>query len=368
MLLLASLTTAFSPWRVNYACSDPDAAAHFAIAYLGAREPTPVPGRNASCAKIRQVDFAAPPGGRPFELSFVDSFDKRGGSFTPANWTAYASRLYGNLSTSSYTAWADNHAGIYVPSIVPYLDAFDKGGVEFFTRRQTATDQGCDVVLLPGCGQLFELRADDCPASTPVHDWNLCEPTNVSTSLSRSRNAWVVPWKMTFASSDPAAAAAFVVRALGGTVIAPSADLNQSCGTVRWLALPKGGSGANDDTDGFQLHFVYNPRKRTGPLTVERFEKYLSQLHGNLSAINGSAALYDQWLDSHVALLVDDVTVYTSRFDALGVPYFTRGELEGPQEIFVEAPGGIIIDIAHSGRAKTPLGLAPWHLCTGDTA
>ena len=51
--------------------------------------------------------------------------------------------------------------------------------------------------------------------------------------------------------------------------------------------------------------------------------------------------------------------------DALGVPYFTRGELEGPQEIFVEAPGGIIIDIAHSGRAKTPLGLAPWHLCMG---
>ena len=173
MLLLASLTTAFSPWRVNYACSDPDAAAHFAIAYLGARsrEPTPVPGRNASCAKIRQVDFAAPPGGRPFELSFVDSFDKRGGSFTPANWTAYASRLYGNLSTSSYTAWADNHAGIYVPSIVPYLDAFDKGGVEFFTRRQTATDQGCDAGLraarrrLPGQhprARLEPLRADQC--------------------------------------------------------------------------------------------------------------------------------------------------------------------------------------------------------------
>ena len=91
----------------------------------------------------------------------------------------------------------------------------------------------------------------------------------------------------------------------------------------------------------------------------------VAQLHGNLSAINGSAALYDQWLDSHVALLVDDVTVYTSRFDALGVPYFTRGELDGPQEIFVEAPGGIIIDIAHSGRAKTPLGLARWDLCTG---
>ena len=127
-------------------------------------------------------------------------------------------------------------------------------------------------------------------------------------------------------------------------------------------------------TGGFQLHFVHNPRKADAApgkkrMGVADLEKYLTAEHGDLRQVNGSEgnAHWDQYMDNHVGLLVEDVAVYTERLDAAGLPYFTRGSDDGSkgceQAVFFEIPGGIIAEVAHKGPARTHIGLTAWDLC-----
>ena len=172
----------------------------------------------------------------------------------------------------------------------------------------------------------------------------------------------MVPWKMTYATTDPDAAANFTVDVLGAVHIPHAPSLSDKCGRVRWVEFPaptsSGGWG------GWQMHFVHNPHKIEGKMTLKDFETYFTQLHGNISKADGPKgnADYDMFMDNHAGLLVDDVAPYIARLDALKVDYFTRGP--DPQDVFVMIPGGIIFELSHKGPAKTPLpGLTPWNLC-----
>jgi hypothetical protein len=58
-------------------------------------------------------------------------------------------------------------------------------------------------------------------------------------------NVTVRVWKMTYASSDPDAAANFTVDVLGATHIPHSGTLSDKCGTVRWVEFGRGGFQAS---------------------------------------------------------------------------------------------------------------------------
>ena len=111
------------------------------------------------------------------------------------------------------------------------------------------------------------------------------------------------------------------------------------------------------------MHFVHNPQKASGAIPVAKMEQYLTALHGDLRKANGTSgnAYYDAFMDNHAGILVDDVATYAARLDSMGVEYFTRGP--DPQDVFVEIPGGIIFEISHRGKPKTPISLTPWDLC-----
>ena len=145
----------------------------------------------------------------------------------------------------------------------------------------------------------------------------------------------------------------------------------------------------------FQLHFVHNPHKIAGSMSVADFEGRLVALHGDLRraddtpAPRGNAA-YDQWMDNHVGLTVPDIAPIVAHFKKAGIPYFTRGEWlagrgqgagagagAGAQqgggqgdyvaELFVEiARSGIIFEFASHGPPSpgtNATSLTPWDLC-----
>lgn len=156
----------------------------------------------------------------------------------------------------------------------PYLQRLEADKIPYFTRTQSALDPGCDVfVQLPNNGIIVELAcgaAGCCPPYIRPKGWDLCQPVasppreraleaedargethdalandDAPPPPSGAPSMW--PWKMTFASSDPEAAADFAVRALGATHIPHPPSLSDKCGRVRWVrfqsaeAWPRGG-------------------------------------------------------------------------------------------------------------------------------
>lgn len=368
-------------WKVTYAAADPVAARDFSVEYLGAREiPQPHKGGNGSCALIKWVTFDQ--SGIDYQFHFVDSFEARVGNFTLAEWSRYMQLLNGNISgipREKYNQYMDNHVGLYVEDMKPYVKRLEEGGVPYFTRKQGVHDGGCDVfVQLPNNGIIVELAcatAGCCPSDFNPVAWDLCKPAFAAEdarhvrapSLHRALSGEthlsapppspsMVPWKMTYASTDPAAAANFVVDVLGASHIPHAKSLSDHCGTIRWVQFPP-------SSGGWQMHFVHNPHKPEGNMSLKMLEQYFSTLHGDLRKANGTAgnAYYDAFMDNHAGVLVDDVAPYVARLKNLGVPFFTRGP--DPQDVFVEIPGGIVFELAHKGPPKTPLGLTPWDLC-----
>ena len=383
MFFIATLLSAFAAtptggpvaWKATYAAADPQSAIDFCIRYLGARQiPQPHHGGNGTCSLIKWVTFDA--SGINYQFHFVDSFEARMGNFTLTDWAAYMEALNGNISSGLYNAYMDNHVGLHVTDMRPYLERLRRDNVPYFTRTQDKHDPGCDVfVQLPGNGIIVELACGTkgcCPDDVHPIGWDLCKPGEMmelhrrtaraleeEDASSGSATITLRPWKMTFASSDPQAAADFVVRTLGASHIPHPPSLSDVCGKVRWVEFPP----PKGQYTGYQLHFVHNPRKASGKMSVEAFERYRTALHGDLRASNGTRgnAMYDAFMDNHVGLLVDDIAPYVKRLEALGVPFFTRGP--DPQDVFVMIPGGIIFELAHKGKARTPLYLTPWDLC-----
>ena len=161
---------------------------------------------------------------------------------------------------SRYNQYMDNHVGIIVKDARPYLDKIRRDRIPYFTRRQTLKDTGCDIfVQVPNNGIIVELRSELCPADIEEQNWDLCRYTNgaeppppaagatalratTPTPLAPPPGYTVHPWKMTYASTDPDAAANFTVEHLGATHIQHSSTLSDVCGRVRWVEFGAGSS------------------------------------------------------------------------------------------------------------------------------
>eukprot|EP01051_Picozoa_sp_SAG22_P004241 SAG22_NODE_222_length_14768_cov_6.358920_9_plen_454_part_00 len=400
-------------WKATYAAADPVAAQQFAVEYLGATAvPEAHPGGNGTCALIKWVVFeeSAPTcehaGAAPcqlgYQLHFVDLFSHRVGNFTLQDWRDYMEVLNGNISFTGahrYNQYMDNHVGVRVADARPYFAKLRRDKVPYFTRRQSLKDTGCDLfVQIPNNGIIFEFYSGLCPDDLELQNWDLCHYTNNVTAAAAPAAAAAAaararlpepplermvpaippgftmhPWKMTYAASDPEAAANWTVKHLGTSHIQHSETLSDTCGRVRWVEFGPGG---------YQLHFVHNPRKAdTAPglkrMALPDLEKYLTAEHGDLRRADtpgntSGNAYYDQYMDNHVGLFVDDVALYANKLAAEKVPYFTRGSSDKSagceQAIFFEIPGGIIFELAHKGPAPTPHAWTPWDLCKNSSA
>lgn len=197
--------------------------------------------------------------------------------------------LNGNLSAldagAPYNQYMDNHVGLSVADMRPYLARLEADNVPYFTRRQSALDAGCDVfVQLPNNGIIVELACgapDCCPARIQPIGWDLCKPVAVPAALGAEAatadaigapttrpsagrlpsSMW--PWKMTFASSDPESAADFAVRALGAHHIPHPPSLSDRCGRVRWVQFPPPAGAAAPHGAGYGGYQLCAPGDRT---------------------------------------------------------------------------------------------------------
>ena len=131
---------------------------------------------------------------------------------------------------------------------------------------------------------------------------------------------FVAPHKVTLASSDPVAAAAFSVRYLGATRLDGkdgkpgsfrepaecAADGGATCGecTVgEWVAFRHTRLNMQDvprgfvklGFDSFHLHFVRHRHRPTGNLSIAAFERALAASHADFGA-------WDPWLDFRLVL------------------------------------------------------------------
>ena len=105
------------------------------------------------------------------------------------------------------------------------------------------------------------------------------------------------------------------------------------CALLAWAQLPH-----------YQLHFVQQYRKTTGgegALTVEGFEQYVTKLHGELKDA-------DAFFDNRVGFFVRSLTPFVDSLKAEGLP-FLRGVEAKRQAIFVQVPGGIIVELIEGG-------------------
>lgn len=92
----------------------------------------------------------------------------------------------------------------------------------------------------------------------------------------------------------------------------------------------------------------------------------LTKEHGDISRANGTEgnAFYDQYMDNHIGLLVDDIAPYLDRLETAGAKYFTRGPGPGgEQAVFFEIPGGVMFQLADKAPDKSTIGLTAWDIC-----
>ena len=87
----------------------------------------------------------------------------------------------------------------------------------------------------------------------------------------------LVPVSTTYASTDPAASAAWMVEFMDAELIQQNVTADAGCGEIAWVRLP--GSG-------YEFHFVSNPAKPVGEtLDIVGYVAYVEGLYGNLSEV-----------------------------------------------------------------------------------
>ena len=130
---------------------------------------------------------------------------------------------------------------------------------------------------------------------------------------------FVAPHKVTFASSDPSAAATFAMRYLGAVRLSGSdgkpgsfrvnADCEggtacEDCAIGEWVAFRHTRLNMRDvprafvklGFDSFHLHFVRHRHRPTGNLSIATFERAVAASHGDFGS------KWDAWMDFRLTL------------------------------------------------------------------
>ena len=184
--------------------------------------------------------------------------------------------------------------------------------------------------------------------------------------------------KHTYATSDPLAAAQFVVDNLN----ASGPGLNHhKCGATNTVTFPGTGTPLSNGND-FLMHFVYNPRKAPGPVYMNATDLGLYEEHLRARSFRNNT--FDQFIDNHIGLVVDDLDPFVRTWRAAGVPYVCRtwccaaGMPQYPDRCpqyslnrtggcevgcYVEVPHGIISTCAAQRR---PYRLHDMYVCRTD--
>ena len=145
----------------------------------------------------------------------------------------------------------------------------------------------------------------------------------------------VYPDKVTYASSTPSLAEAFVMKYFGFSRRALNFEKGKPCAEVKWLNLcqsPEAASYLTEDIldNGpkysweFGVHFVNTPAHAQGPMSLKVWKGYL---HSQIKAM-------DEWnpmMQAHSAYMARDLTPFVHSLLRDKVPHFLTYRSEGSE-------------------------------------
>ena len=315
---------------------DQNLSAHDACAHVEAVQ-TPL-GLNASAGDVGQTLWFVRSERAPMNAS---------AALSP--YTAHAARAFAeqNAGTIVYDGWSDNHDGYYrsdafdVDAIVARAPLFtyeieDKPELNYTSWPFAAVN-----VFVPNTTFNFQLWGDmsgapgDALAPFVLPEWERCRNESAATKPADGLDTlfW---WKATYATNDPAAAAAFVEEAFGAVHVtspfpetAPGEEADPNCTEARWVLLQPDSS--------FMLHFVYSREFEAPPLggldpelSVANWAADVSATRAALAAAAGDEGVaadgytLDGWMENRVVFWSDTISRVAARLDARSIPYSRR--------------------------------------------
>ena len=164
------------------------------------------------------------------------------------------------------------------------------------------------------------------------------------------------PWPVAtnFNSIDLRASVDFCVKMLGAMEVSPNISIPSSCDAeMAWIEFP--GSG-------YQFRFISTPSLQTANFSFPDYVAYVDGLYGNLSEQNSST--YNQFMDFHLGMIVDDMTPYYEGLQENSIPFFMVGQYPSFFDLFVEIPGtGSILEITSQRLDDPDAAISLWDIC-----
>jgi len=101
---------------------------------------------------------------------------------------------------------------------------------------------------------------------------------------------------------------------------------NGTCANIQWMAVE----------NFWSLHYIQQKFKREGLIRIKEHEKFVNELHGDLSEI-------DAYMGYRAALSVPSLTPYIENFKVHEEPILMLGK--GGKRLLIKAPNGYIIEL-----------------------
>ncbi len=351
-------------------------------------------GGNGSCATIKWVDFtpwdSTNANNTQFHWHFVETSRKPTGPMSLVQLHGYLEWLHGNLSAASEIddEMADSHMTLAAGSLDPFAQLYRRDAIPFSARERFIPSWNLtlySVLVEVPHGILVEIVSDTfdtfAAAGGPLAAAGLgplrddpCAPRHVPTStaayfehlrtiapFSSEMLPPVWPHSMSFASTRPAEAAAFVHDYMGGTIV--DQELPAECNATVQIGLAE---FVGAEPYPFYVQFLHHPQARAGYFPLRGIEAYLERLHGNLTEDH-----YDQYMDDHLGMEAvvrgdDSFGAFYDVWESTRVPWFHRMAAWDGVDSFLMSPGGIILEVmvAEAVGADFGLPVVKWDICS----
>ena len=230
-------------------------------------------------------------------------------------------------------AWYNCSAGLAPDDAVPAV-ATETAWVREICRRasaKAAANNSSGIVLPLACRILGGASSGSSGGAPPA------APTTAAAAAAATtwRSALPVIRGHSFASTDPAASAAFAQKYFGAEPLGAATTASTPCGASEYsVRLPRFGDFRGG---GMELRFAHNPAKPAGDYSPTAFVASMAVLYGNLS--DNSGHHWNQFFDDHLGFYVSGDEGLARRLLRDRVPFFTGTSSGLYESVYVVIPG-----------------------------
>ena len=349
--IYASSIPTFSYRYAAFATTAPDEAAAFLVEYTGARLLNPseylLPsGGNATVQGLRWCYGGSNTTTTATTTSchdayFINDPSKPSGGRPIQEYAGMLSRVHRFEVQETWDWYQDWHLCVKVDDVDDLLHRLLRDKVPLVTRSLYSF-----YVQIPGSGLTLQVLGSTM-AYVWTEEFNFCRYTNgegiadgdprqprLLEELPAEAPAFpeVRPGHMSFFSTQPLAAFNYTLLHSSATPYNMTATFQDThrygdgaCAQLAWVQFGGGGGDGSDDGGGgdgessaFQVHYIQQFHKHSGPQDVPSTERFLEGLH---SATLADGGYVDAYMDYRVGFSVGDLAAFARHLDDSGIPY-----------------------------------------------